>query len=161
RKKDQPWVTYYSIVALGGIGPDAAPAGSGLFAILDQAQTPRKKSWVQGGQVSFRLGKNAGAGAGPGPRGARVRALHGPPQPSGSDTQAHVPPYEAAINALGKIGDDSEQVLSRLLRIADTGAVATVQTAEEVESENQRRIAQSARIRLRLAALQSLILLCR
>jgi HEAT repeat protein len=162
RKKDQPWVTYYSIAALGGIGPDAAPAVPCLSSILNQAKTTSNNSWVQGEQVILSLGM-----IGPPARSAVPAILDVldqpvPPKPISSDTQAHVPPYEVAINALGKIGDDSELVLSRLLRIADTGAVASVPTADEVgESENQRRIAQSAGIRLRLAALQSLILLCR
>jgi HEAT repeat protein len=162
RNDRQPWVTYYSIAALGGIGPDAAPAVPCLSLLLNQAKTTDNNSWVQGEQVILSLGKIGPAARSAAPAVLDVLDQPLPPKPISSDTQAYAPPYEAAINVLGKIGDDSEQVLSRLLRIADTGAVATAPTADEVaESENQRRIAQSAGIRLRLAALQSLIPLCR
>jgi hypothetical protein len=85
-----------------------------------------------------------------------------PPKPGPLQRPPAPPPYEAAIHALGKIGDDSDQVMSRLLKMGETGTVPSAVGADDIAaSEMQQRIANSEATRRRLPALEALILICR
>ncbi|MBI3863340.1 MAG: HEAT repeat domain-containing protein [Planctomycetia bacterium] len=140
----RPWIAWYSIVALGGIGPDAAPAVTCLSSVLKRLKSV-DNSWVRGEVVVATLGK-----IGPAARSTVPVLLEILDQAPNSEHEAARPANTAAAQsypvqydrvsaALGRIGDNSDRVVARLWREAAVGRP----------------------VQRRLAALQALLGLCR
>lgn len=119
--RERPWIAWYAAAALGGIGPDAAPAVACLIRRIERAKTG-DETLVPDEVLVSTLGR-----IGPAARSAvpvvleildQISALKPNVTKPGDATTpaqyAHV--HGNSIWALGKIGDDSEAVLSRIRR---------------------------------------------
>jgi HEAT repeat protein len=115
----QFFTAHYSTEALGGIGPDAAPALPRLVSVLNRPKTG-DNPWKGLGVVVTCLGKIGPAARSAVPSLLDILEQPRPPEPKrdrfGRATSAakDSPPYRQAVIALGKIGDDSEQVIAAL-----------------------------------------------
>jgi HEAT repeat protein len=113
---------YNSVRALGNIGPDAAPAVTCLIALL---RLPRNDLLAanRDDNVAVTLGKIGPASRSSVPLLLEILDISAPPPQrrherwhagAGPPDRSYLPPYEEVLRALGEIGDNSDEVLSRI-----------------------------------------------